>query len=358
VSFSIDTNAASVIRLQNAPFAQIYGYISTSGTQMYETAVRKWLHHADIVNLELTAIRRCDSSGQFHEKIEKFLKESTTTQTQSRLTGDGNRQGLRLRVDLCMDSAAPPDRGGRRCSSTVARLATASAECDSARTAPMPTPPPARAATSPLASAAPLRVSFRTRIQIFASAPDAQMNRAATDGAMELLDSLDSRKTRLCLVRGRFACGDVSPAASETEELIYAVIAPTREDCFSYGEAPRCRAELFMHVQVHETGHPAFVPGACRFQDSQQGGLHRRTLAKSRAVGEAVFACRRNHCVDRLLSLAGGGRNVPAGETSPDKTQARFARIERIQQLHRPVCCRPVHLSVGAARENLDPCAK
>ena len=71
VSFSIDTNAASVLRLQNAPFAQIYGLISTSGTQMYETAVRKWLHHEDIVNLELTAIRRCDSSGQFHEKIEK-----------------------------------------------------------------------------------------------------------------------------------------------------------------------------------------------------------------------------------------------------------------------------------------------
>ena len=75
-------------------------------------------------------------------------------------------------------------------------------------------------------------------------------------------------------------------------------------------------------------------------------------------MGEAVFACRRNHCVDQLLSLAGGRRNVPAGETSPDKTQASFARIERIQQLHRPVCCRPVHLSVGGARENLDPCAK
>ena len=281
VSFSIDTNAASVLRLQNAPFAQIYGLISTSGTQMYETAVRKWLHHEDIVNLELTAIRRCDSSGQFHEKIEKFLKESTTTQ--SRLTGDGNRQGLRLRVDLCMDSAAPPDRGGRRCSSTVARLATASAECDSARTAPMPTPPPARAATSPLASAAPLRVSFRTRIQIFASAPDAQMNRAATDGAMELLDSLDSRKTRLCLVRGRFACGDVSPAASETEELIYAVIAPTREDCFSHGEAPRERsamqAALLRILKSACAGHESRVSCLVDLDVHEEFGATPRSLA-------------------------------------------------------------------------------
>ena len=51
VSFSIDTNAASVLRLQNAPFAQINGYVSTSRTQMYETVVREWLQHEDIVNL-------------------------------------------------------------------------------------------------------------------------------------------------------------------------------------------------------------------------------------------------------------------------------------------------------------------
>ena len=101
VSFSVDTNAASVLRLQNAPFAQINGCISTGRTQMYETVVREWLRHEEIVNLELTAIRRCNSRGHLHEKIEKFLKESTTTQ--SRLTGDGDRQGLRLGVDLCME---------------------------------------------------------------------------------------------------------------------------------------------------------------------------------------------------------------------------------------------------------------
>jgi hypothetical protein len=153
--------------------------------------------------------------------------------------------------------------------------------------------------------------------------------------------------------------------AARFAEIIAPTVYPQHPIRPILGEAPRCRAELFMHVQVHETVHPAFVPGACGFQDSQQGGLHRRTLARSLArlaVGEAVRACRRNHCVDQLIILAGGRRrarrNVLAGETSPDKTQASFARIERIQQLHRPVCCRPVHLSVGAARENLDPCAK
>ena len=116
VSFSVDTNAASVLRLQNAPFAQINGCISTGHTQMYETVVREWLRHEEIVNLVLTAIRRCNSRGHLHEKIEKFLKESTTTQ--SRLTGDGDRQGIRLRVDLCMDSSPrqrrPPEQAGPR----------------------------------------------------------------------------------------------------------------------------------------------------------------------------------------------------------------------------------------------------
>ena len=57
VSFSIDTNAASVLRLQNAQFAQIKGFISTSPKQMYENVVREWLLHEDIVNLELTSLR-------------------------------------------------------------------------------------------------------------------------------------------------------------------------------------------------------------------------------------------------------------------------------------------------------------
>ena len=69
VSFSVDTNAASVLRLHDAPFALVNGYISTSHAQMYETVVREWLRHEDIVNLELTAIRRCNSRGHLHEKI-------------------------------------------------------------------------------------------------------------------------------------------------------------------------------------------------------------------------------------------------------------------------------------------------
>jgi hypothetical protein len=41
-----------------------------------------------------------------------------------------------------------------------------------------------------------------------------------------------------------------------------------------------------------------------------------------------------------------------------DNQQAKFARIERIQQVHRPGGCRLVELSVWAAHENLDPCAQ
>ena len=286
MSFSVDTNAASVLRLHDAPFALVNGYISTSHAQMYETVVREWLRHEDIVNLVLTAIRRCDSRGPLHEKIEKFLKESTTTQSRL-VAGDGDRQGLRLRVDLCMDSAALLDRGGRPRKAAPSRLLTSHgpspppscASGGSAAQAPAPTPP----ATSPPASAAPLRVSFRTRIQIFACSPDAQMNRAATDGAMELLDSLNSRKSRLCLIRGRFACGDVSPAASETEESIYAVIAPTREDCFSHGAALRERsamqAALLRILKSACAGHESRVSCFVDLDVHEEFGATPRSLA-------------------------------------------------------------------------------
>ena len=112
VSFSIDTNAASVLRLQNAPFAQIKGFVSTSRNQMCENVVREWLRHKDIVNLELTSLSRCDTKGQLHEKIEMFLKESTTTQ--SRLAGDSDRQGLRLRVIYAWTVQPPPTEEAAR----------------------------------------------------------------------------------------------------------------------------------------------------------------------------------------------------------------------------------------------------
>ena len=62
--------------------------------------------------------------------------------------------------------------------------------------------------------------AVRTRIQIFACGPDAQMNRAATDGVLELLGSLNSRETRLLLIWGHFA------SDREDRCKIYAMIEP------------------------------------------------------------------------------------------------------------------------------------
>ena len=71
ISFSMDTDAANVLRLGtlgNAPFAQISGFVST-GQQTYKTVVEDWLRHEDIANLELTAI-----SDRYNDAtIKKFL---------------------------------------------------------------------------------------------------------------------------------------------------------------------------------------------------------------------------------------------------------------------------------------------
>ena len=91
LSFSIDTiiNSANVLRLGNVSFAQIRGFVNT-GVQIYKTVVEDWLQHEDITNLELTAI----SDWQNNEMIVRFLAEST-------LEGASERQGQRLRIDMC-----------------------------------------------------------------------------------------------------------------------------------------------------------------------------------------------------------------------------------------------------------------
>jgi hypothetical protein len=106
ISFSIETDAASVFFQGNVPYTQIEGFISTE-KQMYKTAVQDWLGHIDIVNLKLTAVWHWRTP----EQIKKFLAAS-------KLADDGNdpgdHRGLRLRVDLCEASTAPKScRGGR-----------------------------------------------------------------------------------------------------------------------------------------------------------------------------------------------------------------------------------------------------
>ncbi len=56
--------------------------------------------------------------------------------------------------------------------------------------------------TTSAPSAGPLRVSLRTRIQIFVCGPYAQLNQAAAAGAVELLDLLNYREFRLLVVQG------------------------------------------------------------------------------------------------------------------------------------------------------------
>ncbi len=54
ISFSIDTDAATVFFQGNVPYAQIEESISTE-KQVYKSVVQDWLGHIDIVNLKLTA---------------------------------------------------------------------------------------------------------------------------------------------------------------------------------------------------------------------------------------------------------------------------------------------------------------
>ena len=55
ISFSLNTDAASVFHVGNVPVTQITGFISTV-QQMDKSAVLAWLRHPNIYNLELTAI--------------------------------------------------------------------------------------------------------------------------------------------------------------------------------------------------------------------------------------------------------------------------------------------------------------
>ncbi len=178
--------------------------------------VKAWLLHEDITNLKLTAI----SDWHNNETIKTFLAESTLAD-EGDLQGDGNRQGLRLRIDLCRASGGPKScRGGR-----PSKRVPSGASAWSTDSTPAPTPP--------ANSTAPLRVSLLTRIQLYTCGADTPKNRAAADGAVELLDSLNSRETRLLVVLGHG-----HPGLSDSSKLVmmlYAVIdlEPTCVVCIS-----------------------------------------------------------------------------------------------------------------------------
>ena len=121
------------------------------------------MRHEDIANLKLTAI----SNWHNYETIRKFLAENM-------LEGDGDHQGQRLRIDMCRASGAPKACRRGRPSKRITSGASAGST-DS-------TPAPMLHATS-APSAAPLRVSLRTRIQIFVCGPYSQMNLAAAAAA-------------------------------------------------------------------------------------------------------------------------------------------------------------------------------
>ena len=55
ISFSINTDAASVFHVDTVPVAHIIGYISTK-KQMWNNVVLEWLQHPDVFNLELVSI--------------------------------------------------------------------------------------------------------------------------------------------------------------------------------------------------------------------------------------------------------------------------------------------------------------
>ena len=216
LSFSLDTNinSTTVLRLGslgNVSFAQIRGFVNT-GTQIYKTVVEDWLHHEDITNLELTAI----SKWQKNETIKRFLAESA-------LEVDGERQGLRLRIDMCAPTVCPAlCRRGRQ-SKRIAINTSGASTGSTASTDSTPAPTLLTTCAESAPSAAPLRVSLRTRIQICVCGPNAQLNQAAAAGAVDLLDSLNSREFRLLVVQGH----RLHAHASEFDVQLYAVIEPT-----------------------------------------------------------------------------------------------------------------------------------
>ena len=152
VTFSINTEAASIFRVGNVPVTQIYGFISTE-KRMWDNVVQDWLRHPDIFNLELTAI----PNRHNHEIIKNFLDDS-------RLPDDGDDNagipGIRLRIDLCKPSGAPrAHKGGRPKKPVPASIGQPPLPPSTA--APTP-PPPRRAASS------------RTRILYLASGPSGE----------------------------------------------------------------------------------------------------------------------------------------------------------------------------------------
>ena len=198
ITFSINTEAASIFRVGNIPVTQIYGFISTE-KQMWDSVVQDWLRHPDIFNLELTAIPRRHN----HQKIKDFLADSRLADE-----GDDNAgiPGVRLRIDLCKPSGAPrAHKGGRPKKPVPASIGQPPLPPSTAASAAQTPPPPRRAA--------PSRSSTRTRIQYLASGPNPRANQAAADRAVALLESL---APRLCLIQRSINGGVELNAVLET----------------------------------------------------------------------------------------------------------------------------------------------
>jgi hypothetical protein len=96
---------------------------------------------------------------------------------------------------MCWASGAPKACRGGSPSKRVAS-GTSAGSTDS-------TPAQTQHATSAL-STAPLRISLRTRIQIFVCGPYAQINQVNTTGTVELQDSLNYLEFRLLVVQAVF----------------------------------------------------------------------------------------------------------------------------------------------------------
>ena len=98
-------------------------------------------------------------------------------------------------------------------------------------------------------------------------------------------------------LRTRTRVRSIMTAASRRRRLsglsLFASVYPHRPMAQA-GKLPRCRAERFMKVQVHDTVHLAAAPGA---RGAQYGGCCRRTLATTPVGGDAAHACRLNNCV-------------------------------------------------------------
>ncbi len=97
--------------------------------------------------------------------------------------------------------------------------------------------------------------------------PNAQLNQAAATGAVELLDSLNSREFRLLVVQGHRQ----HALDSEFDVKLYAVIEPTRVGCITFDGGRReraatkaallrapsagrgCEVHCFVNLDLHET---------------------------------------------------------------------------------------------------------